>query len=77
MTQGEGDLLNTLKPVSRMDTPDIDATLKPGDFAKAPSADKMGRRISWHEGDKFLDEFDDSHLWQHGNARCQKKVVPQ
>ena len=28
--------------------------------------EKSGKRIRWHEGDKFLDEFDDSHLWARG-----------
>ena len=27
---------------------------------------KSGKRIRWHEGDKFTHEFDDSHLWAHG-----------
>ena len=31
-----------------------------------PFASKPGRRIRWHEGDNFLHEFDDSHLWLHG-----------
>lgn len=40
---------------------DMTQTAKGGDGKQ-----KSGRRIRWHEGDKFLDEFDDSHLWSHG-----------
>ena len=29
---------------------------------------KTGKGIRWHVGDKFLDEFDDSHLWAHGKT---------
>jgi len=35
---------------------------------------KSGRRIRWHEGDKFLDECDDNHLWNRSKATLVEAV---
>ena len=32
-----------------------------------PQPQKSGKGIRWHEGENFLHEFDDTHLWLHGN----------
>jgi len=39
--------------------------------------EKSGRRIRWHEGDKFLDEFDDSHLWARGECHFNWAINPR
>lgn len=31
--------------------------------------EKKKKNVRWHEGDRFLDEFDDSHLWAHGERQ--------
>ncbi len=66
-----GDVLNLPKPDIPDSFMDSDLTLKPGDLKPEEGAPKVGRRISWHQGQRFLDEFDDSHLWQHGKG-CSK-----
>ena len=58
-----GDVLNSPRQDSPPNSPD---STKP--------EDKPGRRISWHQGEKFLDEFDDSHLWLHGKAGLRRGV---
>lgn len=43
----------------------------PTDMEIATPPHKSGKGIRWHEGNLFTHEFDDSHLWLHGNPDLQ------
>lgn len=36
-----------------------------------------GKGIRWHEGENFLHEFDDTHLWLHGKANQDNTLTIQ
>lgn len=39
-----------------------------GQKAEPQGEQRSGKHIRWHEGNDLTDEFDDSHLWLHGEG---------